>query len=325
MRALVGRAALAIAGGRFERLALGVLGYTVLVILWGAMVRITGSGAGCGQHWPTCHGEIVPTAESLETLIEFGHRLTSGLCLIVIFAMWAAAVRAFEPGHQARLAGRLGAIFVILESLIGAALVLLEYVAGNDSPWRAVWMAGHLANTFILTAVLLLAVWATRERPRFDVARLGAWWPKLLALCAGVLIVSMAGAVTALGDTLFPVDTATTTIWERIRGEQNGVTHFLMQLRIVHPALSTVVGLLLITMPLSLAADLGSPRVTRAARRVAALSLTQVGCGVANIWLSAPGWMQVLHLLLALVLWLSLVWLVWEAASARNDAAEVAA
>ena len=175
MRALAGRAALAIAGGRFERLALGVLGYTVLVILWGAMVRITGSGAGCGQHWPTCHGEIVPTAESLETHIEFGHRLTSGLCLIVIFAMWAAAVRAFEPGHQARLAGRLGAIFVILESLIGAALVLLEYVAGNDSPWRAVWMAGHLANTFILTAVLLLAVWATRERPRFDVARLGAW------------------------------------------------------------------------------------------------------------------------------------------------------
>jgi len=55
----------------FAKAAWGVLAYSILVILWGAYVRISFSGDGCGDHWPLCHGEVIPTAPSVKTLIEF--------------------------------------------------------------------------------------------------------------------------------------------------------------------------------------------------------------------------------------------------------------
>lgn len=300
---------------RFAPYAWFTLAYTTFVILWGAMVRITGSGAGCGQHWPTCNGQIVPTAPELETIIEFGHRLTSGLTVPMIVALVVIARRALPPGAWGRKAAWLSLGFILIECLIGAALVLLEYVALDDSPWRAVWMAGHLANTFLLTGWMLGVAWAAGGRPAPRWPRLGgAKWP-LFAMAMGILVVTMTGGVTALGDTLYPVDVASTSILERIRGEQNGVTNFLMQLRIVHPALACLVGLALIVVPLTLEPPRYDVRVKRAAAVVAAASATQVLFGGLNIYLSAPAWMQIGHLLLALLLWLVFLWYVFVAAS----------
>lgn len=307
--------------GRFAPYAWLTLGYTVFVILWGAMVRITGSGAGCGQHWPTCHGEIVPTAPELETLIEFGHRVTSGLTVPMIIALVVLARRAFAPGMWGRRVAWLSFVFIIIECLVGAALVLLEYVATNDSPWRAVWMAGHLANTFVLTAMLLGTAWAASGRPVPSWRRLGGARWLVAALGIGLLVVTMTGGVTALGDTLYPVDTANTTILERIRGEQDGVTHFLMQLRIVHPVLACLVGLALVVVPLTAETPRADADVRRWASIVALASVTQVLFGAANIYLNAPAWMQIGHLLLALVLWLVFLWYVFTASSPPRDGA----
>jgi protoheme IX farnesyltransferase len=85
-----------------SRYAWGVLVWNVLVALWGAYVRATGSGAGCGAHWPTCNGEIIPRAPQVETLIEFTHRATSGLAFLAVLALLILALRTLPKGHPAR-------------------------------------------------------------------------------------------------------------------------------------------------------------------------------------------------------------------------------
>ena len=137
-----------------SRLAGISLGFTVFVILWGALVRATGSGAGCGSHWPLCNGEVVPQAPAVATIIEFGHRLTSGLALILAVALWRVARRSLPAEAPARRAALASLIFMITEALIGAGLVLLEYVADDQRLARGFWVAGHLVNTFLLVAAL---------------------------------------------------------------------------------------------------------------------------------------------------------------------------
>ena len=143
-----------IARRRLERFAWAVLGYTVLVILFGAWVRITGSGAGCGEHWPSCHGELVPRSPTAATIIEFTHRVTSGLCLLSVLALLWLARRVFPRGHAVRLGAALAVLFTITEALVGAGLVRFGLVDKNDSVARAVVMAIHLVNTSLLTAAL---------------------------------------------------------------------------------------------------------------------------------------------------------------------------
>ena len=186
----------------FVRYAWFVLGYTLLVILFGAWVRITGSGAGCGEHWPTCHGDVVHRPEATETLIEYTHRLTSGLSLLFVIGLlvWS---RRFAKGHLARSAGVGSMVFILTEALIGAGLVIFGLVGDDDSVARAVSMSLHLVNTLVLTACLLAAVYAGRTTTMTRMRR-----PSGVALAIGgiLLLISLTGAVTALGDTLYPVD-----------------------------------------------------------------------------------------------------------------------
>ena len=122
-----------ISARRFARYAWSVLAFNVAVVLWGAFVRATGAGAGCGKHWPLCNGEMLPRSPSLNTIIEFTHRATSGidLALVALLVFWA--FRAFPRHHAVRLGATLSAVFLMSEALLGAALVLLEHVAGNPS------------------------------------------------------------------------------------------------------------------------------------------------------------------------------------------------
>ena len=144
---------------RFAQYSWGVLAYNLLVILWGAFVRATGSGAGCGAHWPLCNGEVVPHTGRLATAIEFSHRLSSGLALILIVGLVVWAFRLYPRGHLVRRGASVSAFFLLTEALLGAGLVLFEYVAANVSVARAYWMAGHLINTFLLLAALTLTAW----------------------------------------------------------------------------------------------------------------------------------------------------------------------
>jgi heme A synthase len=288
---------------RFHRFTWVVLGYTVLVILFGAWVRITGSGAGCGEHWPSCHGEVVPRSPSLATIIEFTHRTTSGLCLLSVVALVVLARRAFPAGHAARRGAALAVLFTITEALVGAGLVRFGLVAKDDSVARAFWMALHLVNTSLLTGALAYTAWSAAPRPGPAApprARL-----LLGAGLVGLLLVGVSGAVTALGDTLFPAQGA--GLAGRLAEDLGAGAHFLQRLRVLHPLLAIGLGLYLAVVAGALSGPTAAPAARRWGSVVAVGVLVQLTAGVANILLSAPGWMQVVHLLLGTCLWIAAV------------------
>lgn len=276
---------------RFSQWAWFVVGYLLLVILWGAWVRITHSGAGCGNHWPTCHGELIPHIPGKKTMIEYIHRITSGLSLPLVLGMLIAAWKKFPKGHLVRTAYVGTLIFLLSESALGAGLVKFDLVANNTSVARAITASLHLVNTFALTAFAALAArWSQGHRhlqwnfkERFSRFLL----PALLA----VVISSMAGAVTALGDTLFPIKLGEVF-------HHTASTHFLVQLRILHPILAVLTGVyLLIILPI-LQESHPELKLLKAAQHAV---MTQLALGGLNIFLGAPGWMQIIHLLMALI------------------------
>src|SRR5687767_5652039 len=140
-----------------------VLAYNVAVILWGAYVRATGSGAGCGSHWPLCNGQVLPRSPDAAMMIEFSHRLTSGLALVAVVALAIWIRRSCPPGHPARLGGALSVLFMLTEAAVGAGLVLFQLVADNATIARAMFIAVHLLNTFILLACITLTAWWLSE------------------------------------------------------------------------------------------------------------------------------------------------------------------
>jgi heme a synthase len=299
--------------------ASGVLAYTVLVIVFGAWVRISGSGAGCGQHWPTCHGEIAHLPQSVETVIELTHRVTSGLCMLAAFALMVWGLVRFPRPSAVRWGVVLMMVFMVFEALLGAGLVLLELVGKNDSVSRAAVMAIHLTNTCLLTGAMTYVAWASGPSPRGPV-RVRGGGLRSASLVGGlvlIVLVSMSGAVTALGDTLYPL-AADGSIAEHLVGDQSATAHFLQRMRIVHPLMAVGVGLYLLWLAISLP-GMGaeaSPDVRRLGNIVAGLTVAQLCAGVINIMLSAPGWMQLVHLGLATCLWIALVLLTLTACSA---------
>ena len=147
---------------RFGKFAWFVLGYNILVILWGAYVRATGSGAGCGSHWPLCNGEVIPRQPQIETIIEFTHRLMSGLALILVVVLFIWGFRAYSKGHPVRLGVSFSLFFIITEALVGAGLVLLEFVADDASVGRAISIVVPLAEHVFVPGCLIITVyWAS--------------------------------------------------------------------------------------------------------------------------------------------------------------------
>lgn len=287
---------------RFTRYAWAVLAVNLAVIAWGAVVRATGSGAGCGSHWPLCNGEVVPRSPTVETLIEFSHRATSGVALLLVVALVVAAWRTFERGHPARLGAALSMTFMVGEAAVGAGLVLFELVADNASMARALFMVAHLGNTFFLLAALTLtAHWAGGGEP-VRIRRQGAL-PAVFALAlVGTILIGASGAVAALGDTLFPAG----SLHEAWLEELSTTSHVLIQLRVYHPLIAVAVGVLLL-VGAHLVRVGGSPEARRWARVVQVLVFAEMAVGGLNVVMLAPVWMQVVHLLLADLLWISLV------------------
>ncbi|HEY3283789.1 MAG TPA: heme o synthase [Armatimonadota bacterium] len=288
---------------RFSRFAWGLLTYNLAVILGGAYVRASVSGDGCGEHWPTCNGSLVPMSGRLATFIEFSHRASSGLLLPLILVLVVWAFRAFPRGHVVRKAATAGLLLTLSEALLGAGLVLFRLVAHNQSVSRAIVMPAHLVTTLLLLMSLTLTAWWASGGSRPKLRGQGAMgWALGIGLFAALLL-GVSGAIAALGDTLFPA----ASLAEGLRKDLDPGAHFLISLRVFHPllSLSTCIYILLVG---GLALRLRpSPQVKTWAGAVGTMFLVQMGAGLLNLVLLAPVWMQLVHLLLADLLWISLV------------------
>jgi heme A synthase len=285
--------------------------YTVFVILFGAVVRITGSGAGCGQHWPTCHGEIAHLPRTIATAIELTHRVTSGLALVAVLGLVVVTFRGEGPGHPARRLAVGAVVLMLVEALIGAGLVLLALVGKNGSVARAIVMPAHLLSTYALTAVLtLLVVWRSDGAVGANGRDLRIFF---VVSALALVVVSATGAVTALGDTLYPPQGA--SVGARLAEDQASGANFLMRLRVIHPVLAVLAAALVATTAQKVVASGAWPGLRGLARSVIALGGAQLALGVLNVFLSAPGWLQVAHLAFALGLWIAFVALAYLTAA----------
>jgi len=285
---------------RLARFAWGVLLYNVGVILWGTYVRATGSGAGCGSHWPTCNGDIIPREPALKTVVEFTHRATSGLALISVVVLGILVFKAFPRRHHARKGAAASIFFMLTEAAVGAGLVLLKYVAEDQSLGRALFMCVHLINTFILLACITLTAWWVSGGPPVALRR-GGKTGLLASSHLLMLLLGVSGAITALGDTLFPAS----SLEEGFAQDLSPTAHVLLRLRIFHPAIAILTAVVLVVV-VALADD-GRRTSGRLGRVVVVTVGLQLLAGVVNLLLLAPVPMQILHLLLADVVWCSMV------------------
>ena len=274
----------------------------MLVVLWGAYVRATGSGAGCGGHWPLCNGMVLPRQPAVETIIEFTHRLSSGLALILVVLLFLGARRFYEKESRVRAFATAALFLMIVEALLGAGLVLFELVANNTSIVRAAAGAAHLLNTFLLLASLALAAsWSTWPAIQTQAAPDPIYRLLLGVGLLGVLFIGMTGAIAALGDTLFPA----TSLLAGLQQDVNPGSHVLLRLRGLHPIVAIGVGLYLIGLIRTLQAK--SQIGGNVWGALVGLIILQLAAGALNVILLAPVWLQLIHLLLADSLWIGLI------------------
>ncbi len=291
---------------RFAKFAWGVLAYNIAVVVWGAYVRASKSGAGCGEHWPDCNGQIIPLAPTMKTLVEFTHRTTSALAGILVIGLLVWAFRAFAKGHIVRLGAVLSFVFIVIEGLIGAVLVKKGLVAENDSVARAVVISVHLANTLILLAVLALTAWwaTTKKDVGTPLQFAGNAKPALIlgACLLAVVLLSVTGAITALGATLFPVNSLAEGLARDLSPR-----HFLESLIWIHPVAAVLFGLVITFCVVFIGALRQGAAIAAMTKLQIGLVVAQLILGGVNLLLHAPVWLQLVHLLMADLVWVNLV------------------
>ena len=285
----------------FTRYAWAFLAFNVLVIVWGALVRATGSGAGCGAHWPLCNGEWIPVHPQFHTIIELTHRVMSGLALAGVIVLWLWSLRSYPKGSWVRKAAAASLVLTLSEALIGAGLVLLRLVAQNASSWRAAYLSVHLTNTFLLLASLSATAAWSQAAPAQWIQSSKTRVAYALGL-AGFLVVGVSGGIAALGDTLFP----STSLRGGIARDFSSSSHFLIRLRVIHPLLAAGIGLYLGALAIH-GLSARRPVVRGLASALAAIIVCQWGIGLWNLTWLAPIPLQLVHLAAADALWIILV------------------
>lgn len=302
---------------RFARLAAITLVLLLAVIVWGTLVRASGSGAGCANHWPLCNGEIVPRAPTVRTLIEFAHRVSSGAMLVAVVALALLGRRDLERGHPARRAAGFAVALTFVEAGVGASIVLLEKVGDDASAGRAVVMAVHLVNTFLLVASITLAWWWARRAPRGAVDWRSADGTAFAVGLVGVLIVGASGALTALGDTLFPATSLAAGLAQDLAPD----AHPFLRLRFLHPMLALGVAGGWVVLASRFIGTTHERPLPALARGVLSMVTLQLVVGVVNLFLLAPIALQLVHLLVADLVWMSCVLFAAEALARREPVA----
>jgi heme A synthase len=228
------------------------------------------------------------------TAVEFTHRAASGFALVLVAILVFWVWRRVPTREPARIGAVLSLLSIVGEALIGAMIVLAEWVADDASIARVIAVPLHLVNTlFLLAALTLTAFWLSgggRLAPRQN----RSVWRWVIVGGIAIVLLAATGAVTALADTLFPKNGSGLA--------DTGEAHFLTDLRIVHPILAIAAA----SIGWWASGRVDGPR-SRAGKALPLLVGLMLISGVLNIVLGVPVWMQLLHLLLADTLWIAYV------------------
>ena len=254
---------------------------------------------------------MVPAFQSLAQKIEYSHRLTSGLSVVFVGALAFVCFREsrnWEPAPKSflRRAGIWSLAFVFMEALIGAAIVLLDLVAHNVSLRRAVSGGLHLVNTFFLLGALTCVAFASRPGAVTHEGALRKVRPGMLVLVAALLLwpIGSSGAVAALGDTLFPAK----TLAAGFAADLSPTASVLLKLRSLHPLFAILCGFGVFVLG-RIVKRSTTKAVSTAGWLVQGLVLLQWGVGLLNLFMLAPLFMQLLHLVLADALVCAVTWM----------------
>ncbi len=300
---------------KFAKFAWFVLAYNIVVVVWGVFLRASKSGDGCGQYWLTCHNEIIPTAPQLKTVIEFSHRLMSGLDFLIVLGLMIFVLKKFTKGEQIRKFAVVSFIFIITEALIGAGLVLTGNTALANTAARPFWAIGHLLNTFVLIASLSLTAWLASGGSEISLRNRGRYvWILALGI-VGFIFIGASGSLAALSSMLYE----TKSLTEGLQQDFAGSSPLLLRLRISHPILSVLVGISIAFLAGWLKNKAkGNLWVERFSNALTLLVLIQICFGALTLLMLAPILMQLGHLLLADLMWISFV-LMWAAFFGREE------
>ncbi len=296
---------------QFKKWSQVLIFYTMLVILWGAWVRISHSGDGCGDTWPLCGGRLIPEAEQNKTWVEYAHRLMSGLYGFLVLGLYLWARKLYPQGHKARTWAGWSLFFTVTEALLGAKLVIFGLVASNDTPFRAFAMGLHLVNSVMLTGSLTLT-WDFSGQNSWFRKTQSPWTfeglkPKRIAsgLIISFLLIGVTGGIAALASTLFPSN----SLLEGLRADWDPNSHYLIRLRGLHPFLGLLFGgSMFLTAWLSI--QLQRPEEIQLRLRSRNLAIA-IGCGVllglTTLLLLSPVVLKLAHLAAAHSIWIFLV------------------
>lgn len=293
----------------FAKYAWFVLAYNLVVILWGVFLRASKSGDGCGQHWLTCHGEVIPSAPELKTVIEFTHRLTSALdgVLVIVLVVWAFRIWRSGRSDGARSVLKLAIasfVMVLIEGAIGGGLVLTGNTAETLTPARPFWMSAHLINTLILLAALTLTAWRSSGGNKITFKANPKYLAALILGVVFILLIGISGSIAALSSMIFPSG----TLSEGFAQDFSSTSHILLRLRLFHPVIAVFSSVYLILLAGWAKAKMpGSGSVARWSNVLSVLVLVQIAFGAMTLLTLAPIIMQLGHLLLADAVWISFV------------------
>ena len=268
---------------------------SIASILAGAFVRATGSGDGCGATWPTCKGKIIPALSDTSELIEFSHRSLSGVLLVVTLIIFAKT-RSFQKGTLVRSVSNYLTFFVIFEALIGAVIVIFEWVGLNSSLPRIIAVPIHLVNTFGLLGSYAILYKILQD----DLENIRPMFNKNFILISSLFLLSGAtGSITALADVLFP----SASFIEGFLADFDRTSEVLTRLRILHPIISSALSIVLFVYATGI-----SNKYNVSVKPLKLLIIIAVFLGVLNVLSNIVLPLSILHLAIADFLWISYIY-----------------
>ena len=268
---------------------------SIASILAGAFVRATGSGDGCGATWPTCKGKIIPALSDTSELIEFSHRSVSGVLLVVTLIIFAKT-RKFQKDSLVRIVTNYLTFFVIFEALIGAVIVIFEWVGLNSSLPRIIAVPIHLVNTFGLLGSYAILYKILQD----DLQNIKNMFNKNFLLISSLFLLSGAtGSITALADVLFP----SASFVEGFLADFDRTSEVLTRLRILHPIISSTLSIVLYVYATGI-----RKKYNVGVKPLQTLILIAVFLGVINVLSNIVLPLSILHLAIADFLWISYIY-----------------